>query len=249
MINGVVNQSLVAVRREPFERSEMVNQLLFGEVFLVLEKFKGWLRISVRHDGYEGWIDEKLCMVIDSEQMEWISLPKVESVATRLFSAKKLDNNFPIRLCPGSSLYFYNSIDGSFKLGAEEYKTYSQPDDVFGESLRDNLVELAKSYVNSPYLWGGRSPYGIDCSGLIQVVYKNIGFSIPRDSGQQVAWGKTVDSISMAQPGDLAFFDDEEGNNTHVGMILPGGGIVHYSGYAKVDTVDHQEMCSNNTKK
>jgi hypothetical protein len=248
MFNGIVNQSLAAVRREPFERSEMVNQLLFGEIFTILENFKGWLRVSVQHDGYEGWIDEKLCMVLDSEQIEWASLPNVCSVSTRLFSAKRRDSEYPVRLCPASSLYFYNPSDGSFRLGEELYQTFSQPIDDYGANKRDNLVELAKTYVNAPYLWGGRSPYGIDCSGLMQVLFKMIGVSLPRDSGQQVGLGKTVDFISMAQPGDLAFFDNEEGSITHVGMIFPNGHIIHSSGYVKLDKVDHQGIFSIKTK-
>lgn len=244
MINGIVDQSLAAVRREPFERSEMVNQLLFGEIFSVLEKYKGWLRISVIHDGYEGWIDEKLCQVMDDEQFQWATLPDVEVVSTRLFTALRNNCEFPIRLCPASSLYFYNSVDGSFKVGQDSFKLFSQPDESSDGSARKRLVELAKTYINAPYLWGGRSPYGIDCSGLIQVLYKMVGISVPRDSGQQVNLGKTVDFISMAQPGDLAFFDDEEGNITHVGMIFPEGHIVHSSGFVKVDKVDHQGIFS-----
>lgn len=248
MINGIVNQSLVAVRKEPFERSEMVNQLLFGEVFKVFERYKGWLRISIWHDKYEGWIDEKLCMMITDDQMDWITIPNVESVATQLFSAKKVGNDHPIRLCPGSSLYFYNPTEGSFKIGGDDYHTFSQSVDDHLSNKRDALIEWAKNYINAPYLWGGRSPYGVDCSGLIQVVYKMIGMLIPRDASQQVARGKTVDFISMAQPGDLAFFDDEERNITHVGMVFPNGNIIHSSGYVKVDKLDHQGIFSVETK-
>jgi len=84
-----INQSLVALRAEPFDRSEMVNQLLFGEVFEVFEEYKGWLRVRLSHDSYEGWVDQKASIELTNEQWEWMSLPEVVTVATRFFSAKK----------------------------------------------------------------------------------------------------------------------------------------------------------------
>ena len=248
MFHGVVNQSLAAVRREPFERSEMVNQLLFGEFFTLIERYKGWLRVVDQHDNYEGWLDEKLCVLLNDDQAQWLSIPEVESVATRLFTAKIENVAYPIRLCPGSSLYFYNPTDGSFKIGETSYQTFSQPVDQPLSTKRETIVELSKNFINSPYLWGGRSPYGIDCSGLTQVLFKLVGVQIPRDASQQVNIGKTIDFISMAKPGDLVFFDDVEGAITHVGMIFSEGSIIHSSGYVKVDRIDHQGIFSTETK-
>jgi len=98
-------------------------------------------------------------------------------------------------------------------------------------------------------LWGGRSPYGIDCSGLTQVVYKIIGLSIPRDAGQQVMIGETVNFINMVQPGDLAFFDNDEEIITHVGIIIDNGKIIHSSGYVKIESLDHQGIFNSETQK
>lgn len=245
---GVVNQSLAALRKEPFKRSEMVSQLLFGETFEIIEKHREWLRIRQSFDDYEGWIDTKLCKLFDAEQMGLLSLDGVSSVATRLFNAKLSSSSYPIRLCPGSTLYNFDSDTGTFSLLDETYKTFNVPIETY-DKLADNLINMAEFFVNSPYLWGGRSPYGIDCSGLIQVIFKMIGKKLPRDASQQVTRGETVNFMNLTQVGDLAFFDDEEGNIVHVGMILPENRIVHSSGFVKIDRIDQQGIYNIETKR
>ena len=244
---GVVNQTLAALRKEPFERSEMVSQLLFGETFTVIEEHKEWLRIQQTFDSYEGWLDRKVCVMMDQEEMDLLSLSGVSSIASRLFTAKAKSNGHTIRLCPGSTLYNYNSQDGVFMLLNEEYKTFNVPFEEANENKAIALVDLAKTFVNTPYLWGGRSPYGIDCSGLTQILFKMVDIAIPRDASQQALVGTTVDFINLSQPGDLAFFDDEEGNIMHVGMILPDNKIIHSSGFVKIDIIDHQGIFSTVT--
>jgi gamma-D-glutamyl-L-lysine dipeptidyl-peptidase len=241
---GVIDQSLAALRKEPFERSEMVNQLLFGETFSIIEEHREWLRIAVNHDGYEGWIDTKMCQMIDDEQMSLLTINGIASVATRLFSAQHSNSEYPIRLCPGSTLYNFDSNNGTFTLLGESYKTFNIPIECIDQQAVDNLIQFAKSYVNAPYLWGGRSPMGIDCSGLVQVIFKMLGISIPRDASQQVELGSSVDFINLVKPGDLAFFDDNEGNIIHVGIVLPENRIIHSSGYVKIDKLDQHGIYS-----
>lgn len=248
MIYGVVCQTLAALRKEPFEYSEMVSQVLFGETFVIIEEFNDWLRVSLTLDSYEGWIDKKVCITIDQEQMDLLSLHDATSVATRLFTAKPKNSEYPIRLCPGSNIYNFNGENGTFKLIGEEYKTFNLPFNDSGEDKAENLILLAKEFANAPYLWGGRSPYGIDCSGLVQVVFKMIGISVPRDASQQIFLGTTIEFINLAQSGDLAFFDDEEGNIKHVGIILPNNLIIHSSGFVRIDMIDHQGIYSHSAK-
>lgn len=245
---GVVNQSLAALRREPFNRSEMVSQLLFGETFEVLEEHREWLRIRQTFDNYEGWLDTKSCCLFDEEQMGLFSLDGIARVSTRLFTAKPSSSNYPLRLCPGSTLYNFDEDSGSFSLLNEQYKTFNVPIELTN-SIANDLQNISESYVNSPYLWGGRSPYGIDCSGLTQVIYKMIGVKLPRDASQQVTMGSTVDFLNLTQPGDLAFFGDEEGNIIHVGMVLPDNKIVHSSGFVRVDLLDQQGIYNTHTKR
>jgi len=244
MIKGIVNQSLVAVRREPSESSEMINQLLFGETFTIIENYSNWLRIIGSFDSYEGWIDSKLVAVLSDDMLASYANPKV---ANSLFLAKKTGSNYPIRLCPGSSIYGYEN--DRFSVGESTYQCIENPFTEANSNIVDELVHVSKLFVNSPYLWGGRSPYGIDCSGLTQVVFKILGISIPRDAGQQVKLGETVDFINMAQPGDLAFFDNEEEIITHVGIIIDNSKIIHSSGYVKIESIDHQGIFNLNSQK
>lgn len=246
---GVVDQSLAALRKEPFHRSEMVSQLLFGETFTVLESFRDWHRIKVTIDGYEGWIDKKVCELFDDEQMNLLTLDGASNICTRLFSAKPAYSEAPIRLCPGSTIYGFDSDSGTFRLLNNDYKTFNVPFDPPSGGLREQVIQFAQSYLNAPYLWGGRSPYGIDCSGLSQVVFKMLGVNLARDASQQVLQGTTVDFLNLTQPGDLAFFDDEEGNINHVGIVLPENKIIHSSGFVKIDLLDQQGIYSLKTKK
>lgn len=244
MNKGIVNQSLVAVRREPSESSEMINQLLFGETFIIIENYNSWLRIISANDSYEGWLDSKLTTLIPDDLA---SKHDTSKTSNTLFTAKLIGSNYPIRLCPGSSIYGYEN--GCFIAGNSSYQSLENPFTETKENINEEIVRVAKLFVNSPYLWGGRSPYGIDCSGLTQVVYKILGVNIPRDAGQQVKKGETVDFITMVQPGDLAFFDNNEEIITHVGMIVDNGRILHSSGYVKIESLDHQGIFNVETQK
>ena len=103
-------------------------------------------------------------------------------------------------------------------------------------------------YLNAPYLWGGKTPFGIDCSGFTQMVYKLNGFALPRDAYQQAEIGETLSFVEEAEPGDLAFFDDDEGNIIHVGMVLEQGTIIHASGKVRIDALDHQGIYNKELK-
>ena len=124
-------------------------------------------------------------------------------------------------------------------IGDKAYKV-EQFETVKGENIRQEIIEVANSYLSTPYLWGGKSPFGIDCSGFTQIVYKINGIPIPRDASEQVNLGDSRNFIDEAQAGDLAFFDNEEGHVIHVGIVLEGRKIIHASGEVRIDKLDHQ---------
>ncbi|MGE0088619.1 MAG: NlpC/P60 family protein [Bacteroidales bacterium] len=240
MESGIISKSLAAIRKEPHETSEMVNQMIFGETFDIVENYKGWLRIISHFDQYHGWLDSRLSSIISENRSSNFR------IASTLFKAKEDNSEFPINLCPGTVLTDY--IDGTFSCGNSKLHQLDNPFEDFSGNQADTIVQMAKRYINSPYLWGGRSPYGIDCSGLVQVVYRIADISLPRDASQQATAGSTVEFIDHVKTGDLAFFDNEEGAITHVGIISNKEQIIHSSGFVRVDKFDHQGIFNVNTK-
>ncbi len=233
MESGIISKSLAAIRREPSETSEMVNQMLFGETFDIVERYKGWLRIIGHFDEYYGWLDFRL-----TSNMEHDHILASMKLASTLFKAKEVDSELTVNLCPGSALHGFEN--GLFHCGNTKYTQIENPFVEIPDNKPAIVEQIAKSYLNSPYLWGGRSPYGIDCSGLTQVVYKIAEVNLPRDASQQALIGGTVEFIDHVKPGDLAFFDNEDGAITHVGILLGNGQIIHSSGFVRIDKFDHQ---------
>jgi cell wall-associated NlpC family hydrolase len=240
---GICYQAYIPMRSEPSSTSEMVNQVLFGESFVVLEenKVRNFSRISLHHDSYEGWINSD-CIHYPS-QTEWMVIKNQNfCVSHELMNLLHSENNQkPLLIGCGSILRFSspgktNTPDGE----------YTIPEIASTESLKksENLVSYGMKMLSVPYLWGGRSSFGFDCSGLCQNLYRQVGIDIPRDAALQSALGHTLNFIAEAKAGDLAFFDNEDGKITHVGMILGDGKILHASGKVKIDEIDHQGIFS-----
>ena len=234
---GLSKVAMIPVRTEPSHRSELSTQVLFGEPCTIIETNMGWARILSAYDNYEGWVDENQISSLSKEEFQ--SYNSSFGVSHELF--------FPVSPVPeAGNLYIPmgSSLPGisehNFQLGAQEYHftgSYLPP----GEQLeRMDIVGFARQYLNAPYLWGGRTHLGIDCSGLVQIVYKMAGYQLPRDSSMQAGLGATVNFLTEAEAGDLVFFDNEEGNINHVGILLPDNLIIHSSGKVRIDKIDHQ---------
>lgn len=233
---GICGLSCAPVRRKPDDRSEMVTQILFGETVRVVGKrAKNWLRVVCSWDEYEGWIDPKQIMLIDESHFEGYS--KQTHIALELCQPV-LSDITTVQVLMGSNLPYFDGM--SFKLEGLKYVYSGQ---VFSPGSFDISIELvdklARRFLNVPYLWGGRSPFGIDCSGLTQVVYKMLGIALPRDAKDQVEVGTPVDFIEQVQTGDLAFFENKEGEIHHVGIIIEENKIIHASGKVRIDDIDH----------
>ncbi len=234
---GICHLSIVPCRLEPADSSEMVTQLLFGETVKVYEEKKGsWRRARTAYDDYECWIDSNQITFITEEEFENINAFFVASELVHVVEKKNSKLITPIVL--GSTLP--NLKNKAMVFGEDEFSFDGQTIDTSKEQTKDNIVANAMMYLNTPYLWGGRSPFGIDCSGFSQVIYKLNGFKLPRDASQQAEIGDTLSFIEESESGDLAFFDNEEGNIIHVGIMLENNRIIHASGKVRIDKIDHQ---------
>lgn len=237
--------AVIPLRFQAAHASEMVSQLIFGETMKILEKNGDWLRVLTHYDEYEGWVEEKQIQYLNSTQI--INDDNTYYLKNKLTKVFK-EINDPVFITSGASLPFYN--DGKFKIGDFEYQL-KNPADESSNSLnfKDYVIIKAKEFLNTPYLWGGRTFMGIDCSGFSQIVFKMFGIKIKRDASQQAKQGKLVDFLEEAQPGDLAFFDNAEGKITHVGIMINNGQIIHASGRVKIDAIDNEGIFSDDLKK
>lgn len=245
---GICLQSVIPVRSEPAHKSEMVTQVLFGELFRVISSDKDWVRVQLTYDDYEGWISIDQLQVLSEK--EFLHLLNSETAVSldlvQLISNQTRKTIAPIIL--GSSLPGFDK--GDIHILSDQYfydgavAEYSPFETITGQQdhlkAKQGIVSDAMMYLNAPYLWGGRTPFGIDCSGLVQMAYKIKKVKLLRDAYQQAAQGETVSFISETEPGDLAFFDDQEGNIIHVGLIADKTRIIHASGKVRLDAIDHE---------
>lgn len=244
MKHGICLQSIVAIREKPSEKSEMTNQMLFGDLFFVNEILGEWFLISTVDDSYFGWANSLQLHLISEEQFrKYAADTRVYSLIDSALSTSP-DRANSFRFTLGSRLPFYENE--TFKI---ENILYSYKGEYVNKDSDIKLIEIAKMYLGSPYLWGGRSIFGIDCSGLVQMSFKLKGKFLPRDATMQVKLGKTINFIEEAQEEDLAFFENEEGKITHVGILLDNKRIIHASGQVKLDDIDHNGIFNKNQKK
>lgn len=229
---GICNLANIPLRIDPSDKSEIVSQVLFGEHFEIIEQSNQWVKIKLQFDDYEGWIDSKQMQNISESDFNRISEDAIVLNAD-LVEYITGPNSFLMPIPLGASLSFlnYNEINKT-NLTFEGLK-------VSGKKQKNNLIETAFMYLNAPYLWGGKTPFGIDCSGFTQMVYKLNGYKLMRDASQQATQGEALSFIEESEPGDLAFFDNEEGNIIHVGIIMNDNYIIHASGKVRIDRLDH----------
>ena len=244
MLYGICNLSIVPVRLESSDKSEMVTQLLFGEHFKILEVQKKWSKIRVAFDNYEGWVDNKQLEVISEENYFQIEHSNKVYAAELIDFVTDGNQNF-LTIPIGSSFPFYHHQN--LKLNNTNYHYEGQ---VYDSKLpKESVIETAFKFLNTPYLWGGKTPFGIDCSGFTQMVYKLNGYKLLRDASQQATQGEVLSFIEESEPGDLAFFDNNEGIITHVGIIMNDNYIIHAHGKVRIDRIDHSGIFNVDTQR
>lgn len=244
------------VREEPSHAAEQATQLLFGEVCEVMDRRSSWTKIRSTMDGQVGWVVSKMMTPISHEEVErYQQADAMGVVATPMAVATDTRTSEQMMLTIGTRLPYYKK--GTFEVLGKRYKINPRcVYEVKGNRLEvkgEDVVRVAQSLLNVPYLWGGKNMMGYDCSGFTQTVYSVFGINLLRNAREQVTQGQVVSSLAEAQPGDLVFFDHSDRNPeatkiTHVGMLISPTEVIHCAGYVHVDKIDEMGIRLANGK-
>ncbi|NOT38816.1 MAG: C40 family peptidase [Saprospiraceae bacterium] len=224
-------QATLAIRKEPNHKSELVNQLLFGERFKIKEDSNGWYKIESTHDNYIGWAEDKI--LIEPYIKVEISYLITKAIAFVNYREDIMQLPFGSR-CPTYMLK-HNSNKNDFISRAL--------------SVTDAIQLMKTQFLHAPYLWGGRTVLGIDCSGFTQLYARCLGIELDRDAWQQALQGKLVNTKEELSSGDLIFFKSESDKITHVGIFLGEGKIMHASGRVRIDLINMEGIINSQTGK
>jgi len=244
---GLCLLSVVPLRKESKESSEQISQLIFGDTFSILKEEGQWAFIKLYYDNYEGWISRNQYIKISSE--EFFVLTKSKPLYTLSPITKiKIEN------IKTSKTHIINAPIGS-RLLSKSYRVNFYKIELLQDSLtppikltKQNLEEITKLFDRVPYLWGGKSIFGIDCSGFSQTILKFFNKPLLRDASMQITQGEKIENLSQAKAGDLAFFSSESGKITHVGILLSNSMIVHASGFVRTDRIDEKGIIREEDK-
>src|SRR5690606_14526468 len=235
---GICTLSIVPVRMQPADVSEMLTQLLFGEYFKILEERGILTRIRIAFDSYEGWVSNNQILKIEEQLFEQ-HLDETPIYSADLIEFITNEGGNLIHIPMGSVLNYAIRDDRS------RFEGHT----VSGINDKTEIIKTALLYLNTPYLWGGKTPFGIDCSGLTQMVYRLNGHFLKRNSAQQATQGEALSFIEESETGDLDFFDDNEGNIVHVGIMMHDNYIIHVDGKVRIDRIDHSGIYNVDLRK
>lgn len=241
---GICNLNCIALRKEPNNTSEMVSQVLFGETFKIMTSNDKWIQVVLDFDFYEGWIMKNQIIILEENSYPDI-VRNNKTISNELITFISNDKNHLQTLSIGASLPFFKN--GSFSVCEDVYHFDGKTNDK--QLAKNNIVSSAYMYLNAPFLWGGKTPFGIDCSGFTQMVYKINGYELLRNSAHQASQGEVLSFIEESEPGDLAFFDNEEGEIIHVGIILANNYIIHCHEKVRIDRLDQSGIYNVDTKR
>ncbi|WP_184550268.1 C40 family peptidase [Mucilaginibacter sp. FT3.2] len=238
---GICNLAVIPLRALADDRSEQVSQVLFGEVFEITEWAERWVKIITYNDNYIGWIGRGQVTMLSHLAFSTFKQSPPSLTYRAVTQAWKIADNSIVYLPAGASLSFLEGT--TCKIGTDKFEIIGE----IGE--KEDIATTAKSFLNAPYLWGGRTHFGIDCSGFTQIVFSLIKIKIKRDASQQAEEGIKVEKLADGRLGDLAFFNNSEGRVTHVGILLNNEHIIHASGKVKIDMIDDEGIYSAELKR
>lgn len=225
---GICHLSVVPVRSVADNAGEMISQLLYGEHFKILEERKSWSKIRMAFDRCEGWVLNNQISAIEHAEYDAIETSKDFKYSTDLVSFASFREGALLPIVLGSSVHIAKILGHDFE------GTFFE-----NNQVKSNLIQTALLYLNTPFQWGGRTPFGLDCSGFTQMTYKVNGYRLKRTAIEQSVQGEALSFIEESEPGDLAFFDNKEGVIDHVGMVMENNYIIHCNGKVRIDRIDH----------
>jgi cell wall-associated NlpC family hydrolase len=245
---GITSEATVPLRQARSERAALVNQALFGELYEVEEEDEHWVRVRLWHDGTTGWIERAAHHAVDESHARAYITGR-HAVTRALFTPVTREGGWDRRLVPaGSVLPFFDASTRTFLLGEERHVTARDDSREEPGTAGERLARHALAYHNTPFVPGGRSPRGIDDTGLAQVAHRLAGISLPRDLDGQLHAGEPLSFLAESAPGDLLFFGDET-RVSHVGIAWESGHVIHASGRTRVDKVDHHGIFNEETRR
>lgn len=238
---GIAASATVPVRKENKDAAEMVTQLLLGESFEVITIQERWVELRCYHDGYEGWVNRNQIRFMDEGELtDWVQNPKLQRSPYAAF--RVMADREALLIPLGAKVILHNQ---GVQIGKKRYNYIYPPI----ELKEEHILQTAISLLGIPYLWGGRSDLGIDCSGFIQLVYQLHGYYPPRDASQQLnrnlATPVKEDIISYAKEGDIIFFGPDSEKITHIGFYLGEGTLLHASGNVRLDNLSYKMRYQN----
>ena len=223
---------VLPLRSEARHSSEMVDQLLFGDTYELLSLREEWCEVSVCGYSYRGWISRK----------QHTPLTEGERASVERWPLIVRKPVASVTLCGRETLIPMGSRLPEADVAVCGIAIHH---DLSGASLQ-TPIEVALQLYGAPYLWGGKSCMGIDCSGLSQLAYRLCGIMLPRDASQQALVGSAVGN-DIPEANDLLFFHNEAGRVVHVGIYMGGGKIIHASGRVRIDPVDAVGIVNTDT--
>lgn len=234
---GICPLSIVPIRTSPDDTSEMSSQLLYGEHFKLLEQRKKWSKIRVAYDNYEGWVANNQIKLVSEDVYQQLDSNENKKVSSDIISHICTDDGMLLPVLLGSMVGSSSLLNHSFE-GSHMKET----------NPKEDLLDTAFLYLKAPFLAGGKTPFGTDCSGFAQMVYKINGYALERKAEAQSKQGEALSFIEESEPGDLAFFDDQDGIIDHVGIILKDNYIIHVNGHVRIDRLDHTGIFNTQEK-